>query len=126
MSQMNQKFFTYNPVQPTDYLHVIIEAPNCIEANEIAKSKAGAYFEGFSDCACCSDRWTAHYTDEDSTEVPSIYGRPLTEYVIERPCDMSKEPGVIVYFLGGEKEYKWAMDGKFCRLEEVTNEKDST
>ena len=109
MSQMNQKFFTYNPVQPTDYLHVIIEAPNCIEANELAKSKAGAYFEGFSDCACC---------DEDSTEVPSIYGRPLTEYVIEGPCDMSKEPGVIVYFLDGEKEYKWVVNDRCWRLDE--------
>ena len=51
-------------------------------------------------------------------EVPSIYGRPLTEYVIERPCDMSKEPGVIVYFLDGEKEYKWVVNDRCWRLEE--------
>ena len=44
------------------------------------------------------------FNEPDESEVPSIYGRPLTEYVIERPCDMSKEPGVIVYFLDGEKE----------------------
>ena len=101
---MKRKFFTYSLVQPSDYLYVIIEAPNCIEANELAKSKAGAYFEGFSNCTCCIEKWTAQYIHEDSTENPSIYGRPLTEYVIERPCDMSKEPGVIVYFLDGEKE----------------------
>ena len=44
------------------------------------------------------------FNELDESEVPSIYGRPLTEYVIERPCDVSKEPGVIVYFLDGEKE----------------------
>lgn len=60
---------------------VIIEAKSGVEANELAQSKAGLYFNGCDsdiDCPCCGDRW---YEVELGTgdKVPSIYGKPLSK-----------------------------------------------
>ena len=60
--------------------YVIIEAMNAEHANERAED-IGIYFDGCdsgNDCSCCGDRW--YRVDEsDGSDVPSIYGKPLTD-----------------------------------------------
>ena len=54
--------------------HVIIEAENAAEANELAES-IGIYFNGVEDdldCSCCGDRWCPVWGQGD--DEPLIYG----------------------------------------------------
>ena len=57
-------------------VHVIIEAADANEANQIAQEK-GIYFDGVSagrDCECCGDRW--HEVSEcDGTDFSACYGK---------------------------------------------------
>ena len=59
---------------------MIIEAASADAANEIAE-RIGIYFDGIADeidCECCGDRW--HEAVGAGYQVPSIYGRPATDY----------------------------------------------
>jgi hypothetical protein len=92
------KFFTFNQNNTrgiydiTGWLahHVIVEADNVREANEIAKG-IGIYFEGCesgNDCSCCGDRWYSQWDEEDGTEEPEIYGKPAKKFrPWLRPCE---------------------------------------
>ena len=60
---------------------VIIEANNAADADESARS-LGLYFNGVEDgrdCSCCGDRWSSQVGRDDGDEVPSLYGRALSE-----------------------------------------------
>ena len=62
--------------------HVIVEADNAAEADQIAQGN-GVYFDGVrvgKDCGCCGDRWTtAEFWDDEGDSEPSIYGEPAVE-----------------------------------------------
>jgi hypothetical protein len=82
--------------------YVVIEAESAEHANTLAQEKAGIYFDGVrngSDCGCCGDRWWKQWDDEDGTEVPSVYGKPLTE--TQKGAYRTE---AIVYYLDGRKE----------------------
>jgi hypothetical protein len=56
-------------------VYVIVEADSAEQADEIAESRAGIYFDGCEqgwDCECCGDRWYRAY---DGSEQPEIYGK---------------------------------------------------
>ena len=80
--------------------HVIIEAENAAEANELAES-IGIYFNGVEDnldCSCCGDRWCPVWGQGD--DEPLIYGtRPAAAYT-----EYFAEPGEVfcrVFYLDG-------------------------
>lgn len=80
--------------------YVIIEAHSASDANDIAKD-IGLYFGG--DCSCCGDRWYEKWYDENGDEVPSHYGKPLTEDIetdkhLFQPDD---NPYIFVHYLNG-------------------------
>lgn len=82
-------------------VHVIIEATSKDDAVHRA-GNIGLYFDGSGDCDCCGDRWSEPWTD-DSTDVPSIYGTPLSE------CDFQakwsgEDPMAYVHYLDGSIE----------------------
>lgn len=57
--------------------HVVIEADNAIQANQIAES-IGLYFNGCDegmDCDCCGDRWCEAYGYGDYC--PKVYDHEL-------------------------------------------------
>jgi len=59
--------------------NVIVQAHNADEANELAQ-RVGIYFSGVDDgidCECCGDRWRTIWSDDEGTDVPSIYGHPV-------------------------------------------------
>jgi len=61
-------------------INVIIEATSADEANARAE-EIGLYFDGVygeRDCPCCGDRWGRVYED-DGTEEPSIYNKPVSK-----------------------------------------------
>ncbi|WP_339273797.1 hypothetical protein MKY59_21630 [Paenibacillus sp. FSL W8-0426] len=61
--------------------YVIVEADSAKDANTKAE-EVGIYFNGCddgTDCSCCGDRWYEQWNDSDGTELPSIYGTPVTE-----------------------------------------------
>lgn len=58
-----------------------IDAPDADTANERALEH-GIYFNGCDDgrdCPCCGDRWYQQWSDDEGTEVPELYGKPLSE-----------------------------------------------
>lgn len=57
---------------------VIVEAYSADEANSRAE-QIGLYFDGEGDCPCCGNRWTACYSDNEGTDVPSFYGTPIEQ-----------------------------------------------
>ena len=79
--------------------HVIIEAENAAEANELAES-IGIYFNGVEDnldCSCCGDRWYPVWGQGD--DEPLIYGARPAVYAEHFP-----EPGEVfcrVFYLDG-------------------------
>jgi hypothetical protein len=114
-------FYEYNQnnsggsfIMDEDVAHfVIIEARSDEAADAIAES-IGIYFNGADDdgpdCPCCGSRWHSAYGDGD--EVPSIYGRPATQYGDQRTgkdttrCMWTPigEPYAYVYYADGRKE----------------------
>lgn len=56
---------------------VYIQAPSAAEAEE----RAEAIFAEYSEyCECCGRRWSTGYMhDDDGTDVPCLYGTPITE-----------------------------------------------
>lgn len=55
-------------------IEVVIEADDCIEANNIAES-LGIYFNGVEDgldCDCCGDRWCKAYYDSGVELLPKV------------------------------------------------------
>lgn len=81
---------------------VIIEAKSTEEADSLAESKAGVYFDGCADgrdCSCCGDRWSRTY-GYDVSYSPTLYGE----------TDRSKWTGfmgddeVKIYFYDGTEE----------------------
>lgn len=61
--------------------YVIIEADSDEEANYIAESHCGVYFDGCDteqDCPCCGDRWNRVY-NYDKKEKPEIYGLDIED-----------------------------------------------
>lgn len=80
---------------------VIIEAPSAGEADTKAE-EIGIYFDdGYNvDCPCCGPRWGRTWDDE-GTETPTIYGKPVEEY-----NEMWAKPGqpyAYVYYANGDK-----------------------
>lgn len=79
--------------------HVIVEAGNSAQADEIAEA-VGIYFNGCDDgvdCDCCGDRWYSAYGDGDAE--PEIYGSHPREYQ-----SMFVEPGEVycrIYYKDG-------------------------
>ena len=59
--------------------YVIVEADSAEQANDKLK-KIGSMVDSFYDyCPCCGERWQMDYMDDDdSNDVPSIYGKPIT------------------------------------------------
>ena len=85
------KFFTFYQNNSNGYYeiddnlaeYVIIEAHDYQEANEKAE-EIGIYFDGVDigiDCECCGDRWTRQWDDDDGTNEPTIFGKPIKEYL---------------------------------------------
>lgn len=73
----------YFDFQKDDISHfVIIEADNPTEANFRAK-QVGVYFDpGYEmDCDCCGTRWSEAWS---GTEVPEVYGKDVSNGVIEK------------------------------------------
>lgn len=56
--------------------NVIIEADSATEADSIFESKGIEFGTG---CPCCGSRWSQAWSDEGEA-VPSIYGKPVSEY----------------------------------------------
>ena len=79
--------------------HVIIEAENAAEANELAES-IGIYFNGVEDnldCSCCGDRWYPVWGQGD--DEPLIYDAHPAAYT-----EHFAEPGEVfcrVFYLDG-------------------------
>ncbi len=71
-------YFDYFPVDGISH-HVIVEANSVTEANDIAEG-IGLYFSGSGDCPCCGNRWSEQWSDDNRSEVPSVYGVPVEEY----------------------------------------------
>lgn len=72
--------FTFDPKAGIS-VNVIIEATSPKHANQLAQSK-GIYFNGVddgSDCDCCGDRWSELWSDDEGSDVPSLYGKPVIE-----------------------------------------------
>ena len=67
-------------------VQVIVEADSVSEANYRAE-RIGVYFNGCSDgrdCTCCGDRWyDLSETYDKGDEVPTFYGTPLVDAVVE-------------------------------------------
>lgn len=111
-SEVETKFFTYcqnnsggYDIGPAQY--VIIEATSADEANRIAESDAGIYFDGVStghDCSCCGDRWREQWDIDDGYEMPTIYGDPLDmSNAVEEPTQ--EVSYAAVRFYGGKVLY---------------------
>ena len=63
-------------------LHVIVEADSVKQANTRAE-EIGLYFDGVDrglDCACCGDRWSRQWPDDDGFERPTLYGYDPQDY----------------------------------------------
>lgn len=82
---VNTKFYTYKQNnsggQWVGPYAVVIEAKDTNEADALAESKAGVYFEGCADgrdCECCGDRWSRMMYYEDPSEAPALYGETDT------------------------------------------------
>jgi hypothetical protein len=59
--------------------NVIVQAHNADEANQLAQ-RIGIYFNGVedgTDCECCGDRWSSIWSNDEGTDVPSVYGDPV-------------------------------------------------
>ncbi|MFD9561487.1 hypothetical protein [Streptomyces sp. NPDC059994] len=70
--------FTYD--EQTGISHfVIVEAGTAKEAIDRAE-RIGLYFDGYSDCRCCGERWSDYLDDRDAVEAPEIYGQPIGDY----------------------------------------------
>ena len=88
--------------------HVIIEANSPEEANHKAED-IGLYFDGCDkglDCPCCGDRWYPMWREEAGDPVPSIYGTPLSEYVVDYSFFlwMGNDPECFVHYSDGRVE----------------------
>lgn len=96
--------------------HVIIEANDSNDANQIAES-IGLYFDGADDCECCGYRWLSASHWEQSL-LPSIYGTPVWRHFATEPtCHidwMGRHPDAYVHYKDGSIE-AWKM-GQPCRL----------
>ncbi|ALS22116.1 DUF7296 family protein [Paenibacillus naphthalenovorans] len=82
--------------------YVIIEADNYEHANWLAEKKYGIYFDECNqglDCSYCGDRWNKQWNNNYATDVPMIYGKPLSE--VEKSY---YRKNCIVYYLDGRKE----------------------
>lgn len=104
--EVETKFYTFrqNNSGGSFYgpVYVIIEARNVDEANSLAESKAGVYFDGEGDCGCCGNRWYTLSGYEKGDDVPSIYGTPLTDFGDKYTFgDYSAK----VYFFDGSTKY---------------------
>lgn len=63
--------------------HVVIEAENASEANQIAL-RIGMYWNGVSegiDCSCCGDRWWP-CNEGDGLDYPHVYSDVPEDYAI--------------------------------------------
>jgi hypothetical protein len=80
--------------------NVIVQAHNADEANELAQ-RVGIYFSGVADgidCECCGDRWSTIWSNDEGTDVPSIYGHPVDWQHAVKPSKSHGLPnGVKVY-----------------------------
>ena len=56
--------------------YVMVQAPSAAEAVE----KANEIFSDYSEyCECCGERWSTYFIDDsDGSELPMIYGEPVT------------------------------------------------
>lgn len=60
---------------------VIIEAKDARHANSRAR-QIGLYFNGCAsgiDCSCCGDRWGEKFSDDQGTDVPTLYNTPIED-----------------------------------------------
>jgi len=100
-------FYTYNQNNSGGFFHVdesvgqyvIIEADSSDQANDLAKSKAGIYFEGCddgTDCSCCGDRWSRNYSD--GTEEPMIYSKTIDEFKDDPGMVLRPEMCIHIYY----------------------------
>lgn len=84
--------------------YVIIEADGHNEADDRAEN-VGIYFDGCdngSDCSCCGDRW---YRGGDESEMPTIYGQAIEEYVDAQTWSpLEKHMIVHIYYKDGRHE----------------------
>lgn len=86
---------------------VVVEAVDYRHANGRAED-LGLYFDGCErelDCPCCGDRWSRQYSESDADEVPSNYGKPLSDpdalvFTSSKP----EYPKAVVYYLDGREE----------------------
>lgn len=75
---------------------VIVEADTPDEADKVAEARAGLYFDGNGDCACCGNRWTSMWALELGSDEPAIYGVPVLGYMEKNSgCD-----SVNIYYAG--------------------------
>lgn len=80
--------------------YVVIEAVNPDAASAKAQD-IGIYFDGVRegiDCGCCGDRW--HEPCGDPDDVPSLYGKPITN----EKCGnrwRKEGPSVFVHYADG-------------------------
>lgn len=95
--------------------HVIVEAKDAADANTTAVVK-GLYFDGCAngnDCSCCGDRWSRQYQDDEGTDAPMVYEKPVGEYESFLGRGWMKEGREIaVHFADGRIEWHGVVNDK--------------
>jgi hypothetical protein len=96
-------------------VYVIVEADSADDANGRAKA-IGLYWDGYGDCDCCGNRWSAMSSDtwwaDKGDAVPSIYNTPV-EQVEESWTWMGDRPEGFVHYANGNISSLRVVDGKF-------------
>lgn len=90
---------------------VIVEASCVDEANRIAATIEGIYFDGYGDCPCCGYRWNELYDDEDGTVIPMLYGEPIHSVI---QCDWWAGRSVLIRYATGQTEMTEIKKGQLC------------
>lgn len=93
--------------------YVIIEARNYTEANGIARD-IGLYFDGYGDCHCCGDRWSAQWIEAGSRK-PEVYQTPPA--VLGSTADIWDHKWIdegwegFIHYKDGRKVGFWGVNG---------------
>ena len=74
VSQNNSGGYMINNDYVTDY--IAVQAKDNIEAERILNRIVEDYSEW---CECCGERWWPYFSEDDGTDVPMIYDKPLSE-----------------------------------------------
>lgn len=97
--------FDYFPERGIGHF-VTVQAASAKEAEERFEEVLD-YPHSAGYCPCCGERWSVWLSEEDGTDVPSVYGEPVRlGEVLSRPYFEFKagEPEGFVHYLSGRIE----------------------